>query len=164
VLGILGLCLAACSRHSSLSPFESEITRRLGNEQCVIGSPLQVWTNALGQPSTVTQSDGGNTFFYWQDRGIAVFCHPLYQGQYDRRKRPDWIVTSIFVPLQTNLHPRIPPVHYDTRITFTRLLFNRHEVVQTGWRKLSNIRAFEQDGVLEALAIEKPDSFLGDYE
>ncbi len=159
-----GLCCSACSNHSSLNALEAAITNRLGSTQCVLGAALASWTNALGNPSVVSQEDGGNTFFYWPNRGVGVFCHPLYRGQHERREQPDWIVTSIFVPLQTNLHPRIPPVKAATRIAFTTLLFNREEVVQKGWVKLRKVEAFEEAGVLDSLKIEMPDSLFGDYD
>ena len=160
----IGLCVSACSKHSSLKGLEAELTNRLGSTQFVLGSTFANWTNTLGSPSVVSQEDGGHTFFYWPNRGVGGFCHPLYRGQYERRKQPDWVVTCIFIPLQTNLHPRIPPVKADARIGFTKLLFGREEVVQKGWAKLRKVEAFEEAGVLESLKIEKPDSLLGDYD
>jgi len=160
----VGLCLSACSKHSSLNALEAELTNRLGSTQCVLGSTFANWTNALGSPSVVSQEDGGNTFFYWANQGVGVFCHPLYRGQYERRRQPDWVVTSVFLPLQTNVHPRIPPVKSNMRIGFTKLLFGREDVVQKGWAKLPKVESFEDAGVLESLRIEKPDSLLGDYD
>ncbi len=164
VAATIGLYVSACSKHSSLNALEAELTNRLGSTQLVLGATLATWTSALGNPSVVSQEDGGNTFFYWPNQGVGVFCHPLYWGQYERRKQPDWVVTSVFIPLQTNLHPRIPPVKSDMRIDFTKLLFSREEVVQKGWAKLRKVEAFEEAGVLESLKIEKPDSLLGDYD
>lgn len=160
----VGLCLSACSKHSSLNTLEAELTNRLGSTQCVLGFTFAKWTNALGGPSVVSQEDGGNTFFYWTNQGVGVGCHPLYRGQYERRKQSDWVVTCIFIPLQTNLHPRIPPVKPNTRIGFTKLLFGREEVVRKGWAKLPKVESFQDGGVLESLKIEKPDSLLGDYD
>lgn len=118
----IALCVPACSNHSSLNALGAEVTNRLGSTQLVLGSTLGMWTNSPGSPSVVSQEDGANTFFYWPSRGVGVFCHPLYRGQSER------VVTSIFVPLKTNLHPRIPPVKPDARISFTKLLFDRGEV------------------------------------
>lgn len=161
--GAIALCVSACSNHSSLTALEAEVTKRLGSTQLVLGSTFGIWTNSLGSPSVVSQEDGGNTFFYWPSRGVGVFCHPLYRGQYERGKQSEWVVTSIFIPLKTDLHPRIPPVKSDTRISFTKLLFDRGEVVQKGWAKVGKVEAFEEAGILESLKIDKPDSLLGDY-
>jgi hypothetical protein len=112
----------------------------------------------------VSQEDGANTFFYWPNQGVGVFCHPLYRGQYDRMRQPDWVVTFVLLPLRTSVHPRITPVKSNTRIAFTKLLFGREEVVQKGWAKLPKVESFHDAGVLESLVIEKPDSLLGDYD
>lgn len=160
----VALCVSACAKRSSLNALEAELTNRLGFAQLTLDSTLANWTSALGSPSVVSQEDAGNTFFYWPNRGVGVFCHPLYRGQFERSKQPDWVITSILVPLQTNLHPRIPPVKSDTRIGFTKLLFSREEVVQKRWAKLRNVEAFEEAGVLDSLKVDKPDSFLGDHD
>jgi hypothetical protein len=164
LLLVVALCVCGCSARWSLNPLEREITNRLAATQCVLGSTFAQWTNALGSPLVVDQSDGGHTFFYWPDSGIGVFCHPHYRGQYQRERQRDWVVTSIFVPLQTTVQPKIPPVEPDTRIAFKKLLFRREEVVQKRWMKLPKVRVFQEGGVLESLEIEKPDSLLGDYD
>ena len=163
-LAILALSGTACERRSALSPLEAEVTNRLGGTQFTVGSSLRLWTNSLERAWTVRQEDGGNTFFYWPGRGIGVFCHPLYRSQYNSKNQSDWTVTSVFIPLQTNLHPRIPPVKPETRVAFTKLLFDRQEVIRKGWTRLRKVRVFEEHGVLEALEITKPDSLLGDYD
>jgi hypothetical protein len=161
---IIGSGVSACFSRSSLNPLELELTNRLGSTNCVLGATFANWTNVLGAPSVVTQRDEGNTFFYWPSHGIGVFCHPLYRGQYRSKTRPEWVVTSILVPLHTNVHARIPPVEPDIRIGFTKLLFSREEVVQKGWARLHKVEAFQESGVLESLVIERPDSWFGDYD
>lgn len=160
----IGACISACFKGSCFNALEAALTNRLGSTHCVLGSTLANWTNVLGSPSVVMQEDGGNTFFYWPNQGVAVFCHPLYRGQYTRREQPNWVVTSILIPLETNVHPRIPPVKLDTQIVFTKLLFDREEVTRKGWTKLPKVEAFEEAGALESLKIEKPDSLFGDYD
>ena len=60
---------------------------------------IEQWERIFGNPKTLEQRDGGNTFFYWPEQGIAVFTHPLFEGQYRRKERKDWKVTSIIIPL-----------------------------------------------------------------
>lgn len=140
------------------------LTNRLGAPQLVLGGQLIDWTKALGEPSVVVQKDLGNTFFYWPAHGVAVFCHPLYHKQYQYKKREDWVVTSIVVPLTNKIHPQLPPVDPDARIVFTNLLFTPSEAAKARWDALPKVSVHLQDGVTVALEIKKPDSFLGDYD
>ena len=63
-------------------------------------------------------------------RGIAVVGHPLFRKLYEHKKREDWVVTTILVPLTNSVHPRLPPVENDTRIRFRKLLRYYSEVIQ----------------------------------
>ena len=66
-------------------------------------SEIQIWEKNFGSPKTIDQRDGGNTFLYWAEQGIAVFAHPLYEGQYRRKNPKHWKVTSIIIPLKKTI-------------------------------------------------------------
>lgn len=83
---------------------------------------FSTWEAQLGPARTVAQLDEGHTYFYWPEAGIAVFTHPLYGGQYARRPLHERKVTSVLIPFQRTLAPRVPPVAADTRVQFQRLL------------------------------------------
>jgi hypothetical protein len=157
------LWIFGCSERPNVV-IEKSLTNSLGGSNCVLGSKLRDWTNTLGRPSVVQQRDGANTFFYWPEKGVGVFCHPLFQGQYRLRKEPEWIVTSIFIPLLTNLHPRIPPVAEETRINFRTLAVQSKAFDEEKLKNLRDVELYYNDGKLEAIEIRKPDSLLGDYD
>jgi hypothetical protein len=161
---VAGLCQQGCSKGSAVGATVAEVTTRLGTSEINLGDTLGKWTNALGTPKTIDQEDGGHTFFYWPDKGIGVFCHPLYKGQYESKPEHAWKVTSIFIPLHTNIHPRIPPTKPDARISFAKVLFTPEEIQRKGWSRLSNVEVFEAAGGLESVKIDKPDSLFGDYD
>jgi hypothetical protein len=160
---LLAVFICSCGRQTSLNPLERALTNRLGSAQLVLGATFADWTNVLSTPSVVEQNDGGHTFFYWPNSGVGVFCHPLYHGQHDRANQSDWTVTSVLIPLKTEIHPRPPPVQPESTIRFTELLFRPDEVAARGWIALDDVKAFEADGILESLLLDKPDSVLGDY-
>jgi hypothetical protein len=100
-LGILGifliiiLCKIVLFRNPILEGFYS----KYHENGLKMLSEIQMWEKNFGNPKTLEQRDGGNTFFYWSEQGVAVFTHPLYEGQYRRKERKDWKVTSIIIPL-----------------------------------------------------------------
>lgn len=61
----------------------------------------------MGPPLTIQQIDEGHTFFYWDEHGIGVFCHPLYYGQCKIKNYKDWIVTSIIIPLKNDIYQSV---------------------------------------------------------
>lgn len=87
-----------------------------------IHEKLGLWKEVLGEPRTVPQLDNGPAFFYWPEHGIAVFTHPLYQGQYRRKGVDDRRVTSIILPVRRSLQPTFLPIAEDAFIHFDRLL------------------------------------------
>lgn len=92
---IIILCKIVLFRNPILDGFDSKYHKK-GLKML---SEIQLWEKNFGSPKTIDQSDGGNTFFYWPEQGIAAFTHPLYEGQYRRKERKDWKVTSIIIPL-----------------------------------------------------------------
>lgn len=83
---------------------------------------LSQWEAVLGEPQTVPQADGGTTFFYWPQRGIAVFTHPLYEGQFDGKEKEEWKVTSVILPLRKSFHPSFLPVEDEVVVRFDQLM------------------------------------------
>jgi hypothetical protein len=162
--GSIALALTGCSQPTSLNAVEAEVTNRLGATQLVLGSRLGEWTNQLGNPAVIEQKDKGNTFFYWPDRGVAVFCHPLFHKQYEHKNREDWAVTAILVPLTNVVHPRIPPVERDARIAFSKLLLRQDEIVKERWDTQPKVKPHYNNGILESIEIQKPDSMWGEYD
>jgi len=83
---------------------------------------LGTWEEVLGPAKTVQQADGGTTLFYWPDEGIAVFTHPLYEGQYrgkpDRKRK----VTSVIIPLRRSIRPEFLPIGEGVWLQFDRLV------------------------------------------
>ena len=116
--GVLSAALAVASRNRLLEAVQS----RLGGGGLGLLSPLGLWEARLGPAKTIPQEDGGNTYFYWPEHGIAVFAHPHYHGQYARQPREEWRVTSIAIPLEIHLHPHVPPVAETVQVHFERLL------------------------------------------
>jgi hypothetical protein len=84
------------------------------------------WESVLGEAETVTQADGGHTFFYWPESGVGVFTHPLYEGQFRRTPLPNRRVTSVVLPLQEDLHLQFLPIAGEQAIHFDRLLNLQH--------------------------------------
>lgn len=80
------------------------------------------WEEVLGAPSTVPQADEAETFFYWPEHGLGVFTHPLYEGQFRRRQRPERTVTSVIVPVRKSFHPEFLPVSEGVTVHFYQLL------------------------------------------
>ena len=118
--GVVALALAGCLPQTSLNVVESEVINRLGATELVIGSRLCEWTKHLGDPALIEQKDKGNTFFYWPDWGVAVFCHPLFQKQYEHKKREDWVVTNILIPLTNTVHH----AYHQSKVTLESRLAN----------------------------------------
>lgn len=83
---------------------------------------LGTWEELLGPPKTVQQKDGGTTLFYWPEEGIAVFAHPLYEGQYRSKPARKRKVTSVIIPLRKSIRPGLLPIGEDIWLQFDRLL------------------------------------------
>lgn len=101
---------------------------------------LGVWVDALGEPSTVAQLDGGETYFYWPRHGVAAFTHPLFEGQYARKARNERLVTSVILPLRSQYRPAVVAVSPETRAIFDRptsVLFRRRPLPEWGAEELS---------------------------
>jgi len=159
---LLVYSLLAC--RNSTDEIETRLLHELETTNCVLGETYAVWTNALGLPLTIEQKDGGNTFFNWPAKGVAVFCHPLFKGQYNRKEMSNWKITSILIPLVPKVNPGLPPVDGDLLISFTRLLIEPEEVELRRWANLKNVFELRRNGRLEALELRKPDSIMGDYD
>lgn len=84
------------------------------------------WEAVLGVPETVPQADGGTTFFYWPERGIAVFTHPQYESQFQHEDREERKVTSVILPLRRSFHPSFLPLDDHVEVQFTELLDLQH--------------------------------------
>jgi hypothetical protein len=82
---------------------------------------IEQWERIFGNPKTLEQRDGGNTFFYWPEQGIAVFTHPLFEGQYRRKERKDWKVTSIIIPLTKTIKSDFLSLNRDQFIYFQNI-------------------------------------------
>jgi len=83
---------------------------------------LGTWEEVLGPSRTIEQADGGTTIHCWPEKGIAVFTHPLYEGQYrgtPERKRK---VTSIIIPLRRSIRPDFLPIGEGVSLELDRLL------------------------------------------
>ena len=162
-LSLVGI-LHGCSQRAAVNVVERLLTNQLACATLVVGSSVREWRSKLGEPQTVEQLDKGNTFFYWPEHGVAVFCHPLFHQQYAYRKPDEWLITSILIPLTNRIHPQLPPVAPHTRVTFMRTLLTLKEVQEKGLDVLPRIKPHYRGGRLECLEIEKPDSFFGDYD
>lgn len=158
------MLLSGCDRRSRPTEAEQAVANRAGQPALALGTDLMVWKQAFGDPQTVTQKDGGNTFFFWPEHGIAVFCHPLFRSQFKYVPQDRWTVTSILLPLQTNISPHIPPVDPAVRINFSRLLFRAEELTGVGWTNHPCVRIYDGRGVAEAIELQKPDGLVGDYD
>lgn len=123
-LGIwLGLAaLLLCSSCGRTTPTMELVLQEFPDLEAGIYEELRLWKTVLGEPRTVPQLDNGPTFFYWPEHGIAVFTHPLYQGQYRRKGVDDRKVTSVILPLRSSLQPAFLPIAEDVSIHFDRLL------------------------------------------
>lgn len=75
----------------------------------------------LGDPQTIDQLDNRNTLFCREEKGIIVFCHPLFRGQYERKERNDFIITSLFLACCQEIRQNIVP-SADTILNFKHLL------------------------------------------
>lgn len=84
-------------------------------------SEIQMWEKNYGNPKTITQKDGGKTFFYWPEQGIAVFTHPLYEGQYRRKEPKHWKATSIIIPLTKTIRSEFLSLNSGQLIYFENL-------------------------------------------
>ncbi len=73
-----------------------------------------------GMGSIVNQTDGGENFLYWPNKGFAVFFHPLYRRQHEAVDKEQWVVTDVFIPTQNKVEPKDFPV--DSVLSFDKLL------------------------------------------
>lgn len=79
--------------YSCSSEIEARVRKKLNLQYTILGSRLGDLICDLGEPQTIDQLDNTNTLFYREDKGIIVFCHPLFLGQYERKERNDFIIT-----------------------------------------------------------------------
>lgn len=100
------------------NPILGAINDELGPSGLHLLSRLGAWEAALGPPEVVEQAGGVHTFFYWPDRGVAVGCHPHFEGQATAKDTPDWRVTSIFLALRRDAECPIPPASVATTLRF----------------------------------------------
>lgn len=114
---IIILCKIVLFRNPILEGFYSKYHKK-GLKML---SEIQMWEKTFGSPKTLEQRDGGNTFFYWPEQGIAVFTHPLFEGQYRRKERKDWKVTSIIIPLTKNIKSNFLSLNRDQLIYFQNI-------------------------------------------
>ena len=96
-----------------------KIYQVLQNKKLDAGQKLSKWILYLGKPITVSQIDKAKTLFYWPEKGIGVFTHPLYHGQSRYFCETNRIVTSFFIITQTNAPALSPPAITNTFIKFT---------------------------------------------
>jgi hypothetical protein len=125
VVGLLvGSCLLLTACQTRTPALELVLDRYpdLGSG---IYEKLSRWEEVLGEPETVPQADGGTTFFYWPERGIAVFTHPLYEGQYRGKEQEERTVTSVILPLRKSFRPGFLPVEDEVVVRFDQLLDTR---------------------------------------
>lgn len=116
---LTGTLVSACS---SRTPSLEVVLEEYPELRPGIYEELGRWEQVLGAPQTVRQPDGAHTFFYWPDHGIAVFTHPLYEGQYRSKQREARKVTSVILPLKGAFAPSFLPVEENIVIQFDRLL------------------------------------------
>ena len=90
-------------------------------KSAVLLSRLEDWKKELGEPETVKQLDNGKTFFYWPQKGIAIFTHPQYEAQYEKLRENKRKVTSVIIPLNKEIKP-IVPVEEGTFAKFENIL------------------------------------------
>jgi hypothetical protein len=139
LLGVIGtVCIALivayegstiyCDREGLGSELLTQLDGYYPGLQGGIYQKLSVWEKVLGEPLTVPQKDGGHTYFYWPEAGIAAFAHPLFRGQYARRSENDRIVTSVIIPVERKVHPTVPPVDDSLIVEFARLSVAIREV------------------------------------
>jgi hypothetical protein len=114
-----GLLCTACESRTPALDVAMEAYPALG---IGIYEDLSRWEAVLGKPETVPQKDGGTTFFYWPDRGIAVFTHPLYERQAEHKDRGERTVTSVILPLRKSFHPSFLPVEDEVVVRFDQLM------------------------------------------
>lgn len=123
VLGVVFLTsfLLGCAERP-----EAELMNQLRKLHPGIGpglyAPLSTWSETLGSPEWVDQLDGGHTYFYWPQHGIAVFTHPQFSGQYSRRDESARIVTSVIFPLRNEITPAVPPMDRGKVVRFEHLV------------------------------------------
>lgn len=145
-------------RHKAL---EKLIASRLPASNLQLGTTLTNWIATLGQPSTIPQLDADHTLLTWPQWGVAVVCHPLYQGQYGSLPPPMWTITSIILPVRQQIPALIVPAEPGTMLNFQTNLLSSEEAASFIGRKVGT--AFQGTN-LSALTIEKPDSWWGDYD
>lgn len=161
MLGALFLAfISSCGRSPSLE-LDRLVSTDIGKDINLLGNTLSNVVAQLGDPSTVSQADGGNTFFYWPSHGLGVFCHPLFKGQYRHKHRNDWIITSVWVPLKNDLQQRVVKQEDEQPIHFERVLIstNGQEKILAGDR----VNLYMNDGALEAFEVQARDCFF-DYD
>lgn len=104
-----------------ISPLEEMLNEAVGKSIKYIGNTLGSLKGEFGDPDTISQMDGGHTFFYWPKYGFAVFCHPLYNGQHERSVMSRWVVTSLWVPLENNIEQSIVKTDMRSKIHFEQV-------------------------------------------
>lgn len=82
------------------NPLLSAMERQLAPLNLGLYSSLGEWEAHFGPAVSIEQADGINSFFYWPDHGLAVFCHPLFETQHRRQSLRELQVTSILIPLR----------------------------------------------------------------
>ncbi len=161
LLTVVFFTVVGCKKEPS-SDMQTKIGSRLGFVHLDWNSDFRTWTNTLGIPDEVDQIDSAHTFFYWPNKGIAIFCHPLYNGQYKNKPKEAWNATSIFVVANTNEFPDIRPVKSASEIRFQNVVFNKNEIEGLKLQGSETVR-YDHDGVLSVVEIRRLDGFLGDY-
>lgn len=146
----------------SSSGMQAKIGSRLGFLHLDWNTDFQTWTNTLGVPNEVDQIDSAHTFFYWPTKGVAIFCHPLFNRQFSGKPKERWLPTSIFIALDSNEFPKVSPINSPDHIKFSNLIFTQKELNALSL-KSCEIIPHTQNGRLIAVEIHKPDSFFGDY-
>jgi len=165
VVAVVIVLLLFGLQRSPVNQLEFLVVSQLGSSDLLPGSEFQEWTSALGTPSTVPQRDSANTFFYWPEKGVAVFCHPLYLGQFKSRNRQNWTVTSILIPVRRIVRPSIPPVDSLQLIEFSHLILPTAITLEKGSGIMSShIVLHSYRGELQVIEIRKRDSLFGDYD
>lgn len=162
VLLLLGMTLYLVGNHFAKRTMNGFIASKLEQRVCVLGNNYSNLVAQLGEPCCLSQADGGNTFFYWPNHGIGVFCHPLYRGQFRNVPRDMWIITSLWIPAKKDVHQRIVRQLNDTTLHFERLLDTVDWQEKYG-DSVCLITYYDENGSLESFEIKKKDNLWFDY-
>jgi hypothetical protein len=120
---------------------------------------LKEWIRSFGSPHTVDQIDGENTYFYWPDRGFAVFTHPHFAAQHRKLSRESWKVTSIIVPLKYDILPLVESRFGKIRFNkLLSLLIDHHQLTSSSYRYLLN--EFKYSRAISSEKIDLSNSFF----